>query len=278
MQTQLKLNTSAELEGIAARVRENIIRMSRQGGCFLGASMSCADLLTYLYGRVLRIDPRRAQDTDRDYLLLSKGHASAALYAVLAEFGFLRASRLNNHLRLLDSLYWHPNSSIPGVEFHSGSLGHLLPVGVGIALDIKLRRGPGRVFVILGDGELNEGSVWEATLVASAKGLDNLIVIVDRNGFQANARTEDLIPLEPLAGKFESFGWASAEIDGHSFHEMEPALCGLPIASGGPTAIVARTVRGKCLPSVENRADRWFVASSEEEAASMIEELYENRL
>jgi len=154
----------------------------------------------------------------------------------------------------------------------------LLAVGVGIALDIKLRRGPGRVFVIVGDGELNEGSVWEATLVASAKRLDNLIVIVDRNGFQANVRTEDLIPLEPVAGKFESFGWASAEMDGHSFNEMERALCGLPIASGRPTAIVARTVRGKGLPSVENRADRWFVASSEEEAASMIEELYENRL
>src|SRR5215471_17608729 len=278
MQTQLKLNASAELEAIVARVRENIIRMSRHGGCFLGASMSCADLLTYLYGRVLRIDPRRAQDTDRDYLLLSKGHASAALYAVLAEFGFLRASRLNNHLRLLDSLYWHPNSSIPGVEFHSGSLGHLLPVGVGIALDIKLRRGPGRVFVILGDGELNEGSVWEATLVASAKGLDNLIVIVDRNGFQANARTEDLIPLEPIAGKFESFGWTSLDVDGHSFLELDRVLSGLPVAEGRPTAIVARTVRGKGLPSVEDRADRWFVASSEEDAASMIEELHRSRL
>jgi len=274
MQTQLKLNASAELEAIVARVRENIIRMSRHGGCFLGASMSCADLLTYLYGRVLRIDPRRVQDRDRDYLLLSKGHASAALYAVLAEFGFLSDGRLDNHLRLHDSLYWHPNSSIRGVEFHSGSLGHLLSVGIGIALDIKLRRGPSRVFVILGDGELNEGSVWEATLVASAKGLDNLIAIVDRNGFQANARTEDLIPLEPLAGKFESFGWACEEIDGHSFDEMDRVLGVLPVAHGKPNAIVARTVRGKGLPSMENREDRWFVASSEEEAASMIEELY----
>src|SRR5262245_60178430 len=274
MQTRLKLKADAELEGVAARVRGHVVRMSRGGGCFLGASMSCADLLTYLYGRVLRIDPLRVKDPDRDYLLLSKGHASAALYAVLAEFGFLEAARLDNHLSPQDWLYWHPNRSIPGVEFHSGSLGHLLSVGVGIALDIKLSRGPSRVFVIVGDGELNEGSVWEASLVASAKKLDNLIVVVDRNGLQANVRTEDLVPLEPITGKFESFGWACAEIDGHSYIEMDEVFGGSRNTGGRPTAIVARTVRGRGLPSMENREDRWFVASSEDEAALMIAELY----
>src|SRR5215475_600511 len=175
---------SFELEETALRVREHIVTMSGGGGCFIGASLSCVDLLVYLYKRVLRISPETLQNGARDYLLLSKGHDVPALYGVLAELGFFRAERLRNHLTTADSIYWHPNREIPGVEFHSGSLGHLLAVGIGIALDIKLRCGNGRVFVVLGDGELNEGSIWESCLVAAAQELDNLIVIVDRNGFQ----------------------------------------------------------------------------------------------
>ena len=273
MQARTRTDPTDELERLAAGVREHIIRMSSRGGCFLGASMSCADLLTYLYARVLRIDPRSVQDPQRDYLLLSKGHAAAALYGVLAEFGFLQSSRLDNHLRLDDSIYWHPSRSIPGVEFHSGSLGHGLGVGVGIAIDIKLRGGTNNVFVILGDGELNEGSVWEASLVASARKLDNLVAVVDRNGFQANVRTEDLVPLDPIADKFESFGWRSSTVDGHSFAAMDAVFAGSPVAAGRPTAVIANTVRGKGLPSMEGREDRWFVASTEREAALMIAEL-----
>ncbi len=265
-------NRFADLERRALAVREHIIRMSTDGGCFIGASLSCADLLVYLYGRVLNVTPQTLDDPGRDYLLLSKGHDVPALYGVLAESGFFPPERLRNHLRPHDLLYWHPNRSIPGVEFHSGSLGHLLSVGMGIATDIKLSGGTNRVYVVAGDGELNEGSMWEAMLVASARGLDNLMLIVDRNEFQANVRTEDLIPLEPLAGKLEAFGFQTTRVDGHSFWALERAFA--VRRDGRPRAIVARTVRGKGLPSIERRADRWFVNFTAGEVQALLAELH----
>jgi len=263
----------SSLEAQARRVRAHVIRMATGGGCFLGASLSCTDLIVYLYDRVLRTGPDRAMDPDRDYLLLSKGHDVPALYGTLAERGYFPTARLGNHLSMSDHLYWHPNRAIPGVEFHSGSLGHLLSVGMGIALDARLRGGPTRVFVIVGDGELDEGSMWEAALVASAKGLDNLTVIVDRNGFQANVATEELVPLEPLADKLRAFGFAVTDVDGHSFPALEEAFATLPRAGGRPTAIIARTVRNKGLPSIEGRADRWFVNLSAAEVENLLGEL-----
>src|SRR5215471_981585 len=247
---------SFDLEDTAIRVREHIIRMAGGGGCFIGASLSCVDLLVYLYKRVLRISPDTLKNDERDYLLLSKGHDVPALYGVLVELGFFSAERLGNHLTTEDSIYWHPNREIPGVEFHSGSLGHLLAVGIGVALDIKLRCGNGRVFVVLGDGELNEGSIWESCLVAAAQKLDNLVAIVDRNEFQANVRTEELVPLEPIGAKFEAFGWSCRGVDGHRFEALEEAFAALPLGAGRPSALVARTVRGKGVPSIEARADR----------------------
>jgi transketolase len=261
-----------DLEARALRVREHIIRMATGGGCFIGASLSCADLLVFLYDRVLNVSPRTAGDPGRDYLLLSKGHDVPALYAVLAEVGFFPTERLRNHLRPNDLLYWHPSRSIPGVEFHSGSLGHLLSVAMGIATDIKLRGGRNRVVVIVGDGELNEGSMWEAMLVASARKLDNLLMIVDRNGFQANLRTEDLIPLEPLEAKLEAFGFQTETIDGHSFEAMTGSFAAP--GDGRPRAIVARTIRGKGLPSIEQQADRWFVNFSADEVEGLLAELH----
>jgi transketolase len=261
------------LQAQARRVRGHAIRMATNGGCFLGASLSCADLLVYLYDRVLRVSPERLADPDRDYLLLSKGHDVPALYGTLAERGYFSTTRLANHLSMDDHLYWHPNRAIPGVEFHSGSLGHLLSVGMGIAVDARLRGGPSRVFVIVGDGELDEGSVWEAALVAGAKKLDNLVVIVDRNGFQANLATEELIPLEPLADKLTAFGFAVADVDGHSFPALEQVFATLPRAPGRPTAIIARTVRNKGLPSLEGRADRWFVDLQPDEVTMLLAEL-----
>jgi transketolase len=264
----------SELEALALRVREHVLRMATRGGCFVGASLSCADLIVHLYRRVLRITPQTVGDRDRDYLLLSKGHDVPALYATLAELGYIGRERLRNHLAPEDVLYWHPNRGVRGVEFHSGSLGHLLSVGMGVAADIRLRGGQNRVFVVLGDGELDEGSVWEALLVAHAQALDNLCVIVDRNGFQANVATEELVPLEPLDEKLRAFGCGVVTTDGHSFVELERAFARLPAEPGRPTAIIARTVRGKGVPSLEGRADRWFADFTPEEVEMLVAELH----
>jgi transketolase len=265
-----------DLRARALAVREHIVRMSGGGGCFIGASLSCADLIVYLYERILRICPETLADPARDLFFLSKGHDVPALYGTLAELGFIDRARLGRHLDPGDHIYWHPNRKIPGVEFHSGSLGHLLSVGIGAALDIQLGGGNNRVFVLLGDGELDEGSIWEAALVASAKGLDNLIAIVDRNEMQANLRTEELIPLEPLEDKFRAFGWAPLTIDGHSFDEMDSAFQDLPLRAGRPSVVIARTVRGKGLPSIERRTDRWFARFTDAEVDALLEELRGN--
>lgn len=266
------MNTSRE--AVALRVREHVLRMAGRGGCFVGASLSCTDLLVHLYTKVLEISPETSDAPERDYLLLSKGHDVPALYGTLAELGFFPVERLTTHLKPGGSIYWHPNRAIPGVEFHSGSLGHLLAVGLGIALDIRLRGQRGRVFVILGDGELNEGSIWEACLVAAAKKLDNLVAVVDRNGFQANMKTEDLIPLEPLTDKLRAFGWAGREVRGHDFNDLDQAFAAFPIESGRPNFVIAHTVRGKGVPSLEGRADRWFARFDQGEVDALIEELH----
>ncbi len=262
-----------ELQQTALRVREHIIRMSTDGGCFIGASLSCADILVYMYGEVLSAGTSRTADPARDYLFLSKGHDVPALYGTLAEFGFIERGRLANHLKTNDAIYWHPNRRVPGVEFHSGSLGHLIAVGIGVALDIKMRGGSNRVYVVMGDGELNEGSVWEALLVAHARKLDNLVAVIDRNQFQANVRTEELSILDPLEPKFEAFGWPAVRADGHDFRSLEGAFARTP-PDGHPHVIIADTVRGKGLPSIEARADRWFVNFSHDEVAMLLEELH----
>jgi transketolase len=261
-------------EALSLRVREHVVRMAGGGGCFIGASLSCVDLLVHLYTRVLRVSPDRARDPERDYLFLSKGHDVPALYGALAELGWFPRERLRNHLRPEDVIYWHPNRGVPGVEFHSGSLGHLLSVAIGVALDVRLANGANRVFVLLGDGELNEGSIWEALLVAHARALDRLVLVVDRNGFQANMPTEELVPLEPLAAKLTAFGCAVREVDGHDFAELERAFSTLPLVPGRPTAVIARTVRGKGLPSLEARADRWFASFTDAEVAALLDELH----
>ena len=257
----------------AHRVRQHILRMATDGGCFVGASLSCADLLVYLYHEVLRISPETVRDPRRDYLLLSKGHDVPALYGTLAELGYFPRQRLANHLKLEDSIYWHPNRAVPGIEFHSGSLGHLLSVGMGVALDIRLAGGSNRVFVVVGDGELDEGSMWEAALVAAAQKLVNLVMIVDRNGFQANVETESLIPLEPLDAKLRAFGWEVVTADGHDFADLDRAFARLPLHPGKPSAVIARTVRGKGLASLEGRADRWFVNLTRAEVEALLAEL-----
>src|ERR1700744_6480843 len=221
-----------QLEATALKVREHIIRMSTDGGCFVGASLSAADLIVYLYAEFLNINSSNLDDPNRDYLFLSKGHDVPALYGTFAELGLLEKSRLKNHLATTDHIYWHPNTKIPGIEFHSGSLGHLPSVAIGVALDIKIRGGKNKVICIIGDGELNEGTCWEAVLVANAYKLDNLIFVIDRNQFRANMATEDLIPLEPLHDKFTAFGAAVKRINGHSFGELDAAFSAFPFQEG----------------------------------------------
>ena len=262
------------LEKKALKVREHIIKMATDGGCFIGASLSCVDILVYLYTELLKFNPNNPQDPDRDFLFLSKGHDVPALYGTFAESGILERSRLSNHLKTNDHIYWHPNRNIPGVEFHSGSLGHLPSVAMGVAMDLKLKGKNNRVIVITGDGELNEGSVWESMLVASAYKLANYTIIVDRNQFQANIATEELIPLEKLEAKFEAFGFAIKRVNGHDFTALEEAFTAIPLSNTKPSAIICDTIRGKGLPSIESRADRWFVNFTHEEVESLLQELH----
>lgn len=264
----------SSLKLTALKVREHIINMSTNGGCFIGASMSWTDICVYLYNEFLNISKETLKDPSRDYLFLSKGHTVPAMYGTFVELGWLEKERLNNHLKTNDFIYWHPNVNIPGVEFHSGSLGHNLSVASGVAVDCKLKNQNNKVVVVVGDGELNEGSNWEATLVASAYKLDNLLVIIDRNRFQANIQTEDLIPLTPLDEKFKSFGCAVKQINGHNFEEIEKALSSFPFEKGKVSVLIADTVRGKGVPSIESRADRWFANFSADEIINFQNELH----
>ncbi len=265
--------SKTELEQIAYKVREHIIRMSTDGGCFTGASLSCTDLIVYLYSNFLNVNKKNLKDPNRDYLFLSKGHDVPALYGTFAELGIVERERLKNHLKTNDFIYWHPNVNIPGIEFHSGSLGHLLSVSMGVAMDCKIKKQSNKIIVILGDGELNEGSIWEGLLVASSLKLNNLIVIVDRNEFQANMRTEELVPLEPLTNKFEAFGWQPYKCNGHDFKDLEKTFESLPPQPGKPVVVIASTVRGKGLPSIEARADRWFCNFTHDEVELLLKEL-----
>jgi transketolase len=265
---------TTDLEAVALKVREHIIRMSTDGGCFVGASLSAADLIVYLYAEFLNINKNNLNDPDRDYLFLSKGHDVPALYGTFVEMGLLEADRLKNHLSVSDNIYWHPNTKIPGIEFHSGSLGHLPSVAIGVAMDLKIKGGTNKVVCIIGDGELNEGTCWEAVLVANAYKLDNLIFVIDRNQFQANMATEDLIPLEPLHDKFTAFGAAVKRINGHDFDALHKAFSAYPFQAVKLNVVIADTVRGKGLPSIERRADRWFCNFNATEVDDLLKELH----
>ncbi|MBD3420239.1 MAG: transketolase [Chitinivibrionales bacterium] len=266
--------TMQHLQAMAIRVRESIIRMATNGGCFIGASLSCTDLVVYLYTRFLNVNKDNLEDPQRDYLFLSKGHDVPALYGTFAEIGILEKDRLRNHLTARDDLYLHPNRNVPGIEFHAGSLGHLLSVATGVALDCRLRGQGNRVVVITGDGELDEGSNWEACLIAAAQKLDNLVIVVDRNAFQANVETEALIPLEPLGDKFEAFGAGVRRVDGHDFAGMDAAFSAVPFCGGKPSVVIADTVRGRGVPSIERRADRWFCDFTADEVEALVRELH----
>jgi transketolase len=251
------------LEARAARIREHVVDMcAGPEGAHLGGSMSLVELLTVLYFEVLRVDPDRPDDPERDILLLSKGHGAAALYATLAERGFLPVEELASYGRAGSRLAGHPLKLVPGVEMPTGSLGHGLALGAGFALAARLEGSDRRTFVILGDGELQEGSVWEAALGVAALGLDRLVAVVDRNGLQLTGRTESICPLEPLAEKWRSFGWAVREVDGHDLDAVLPALASAPWRPGSPSLLLAHTVKGEGIPMVADRVQSHYATLS----------------
>ncbi|MBN1523899.1 MAG: transketolase [Spirochaetales bacterium] len=261
-----------KLQKHALAARRTVISMATGGGCFVGASLSCTDLFISLYFSEANINPNNKKNPDRDYVLLSKGHAVPAWYAVLAEAGFFDRNLLKDYMKPGSHLYLHPNTHIPGIEFHAGSLGQTLAVAAGIAYDQKVSDNTGRVFVILGDGELNEGSIWETLLFIAAKKLNNLVIIIDRNELQANFTTEEVIPIEPIPDKFTAFGFSCLETDGHDFEKLEEAFA-LARGSEKPAVIIAKTVRGKGIPGIERRADKWFMQVTEHERDQLIREL-----
>jgi transketolase len=239
-------------------VRERILRMGASAtGAHVGGSLSAADILTVLYGAVLDVRSAEPDWPGRDRFVLSKGHASAALYAVLAEFGFIDPAECETYGSSGGRLAGHPLRRLPGVEFPTGSLGHGLSLGVGLALGLQRAGLPQRVFVLLGDGELQEGSVWEAVMAGAHLGLGNLTAIVDRNGWQISGTTEECMTLEPLAERWRAFGWDASDVDGHDLSVLHAAFTAAPAA--GPRVVIARTVKGRGVPMFENRKKSHYV-------------------
>lgn len=244
----------SQLEAISRLIRFRTIRNSHLTGTpHLGSCLSCTDLLVWLYWSALRIDAQNPAAEDRDRFILSKGHAAPVLFQVLAEKGFYGLNALESYGQGGSVFGEHPPSPdhLAGIEAATGSLGHGLPMGLGMALASRIIQNPYRVFAILGDGECNEGSVWEAALMASAQKVSNLTVFVDYNKWQATGRSNEVLGLAPLADKWKAFGWASTEIDGNSFEEIESAYNSMA-ENDRPKAIIAHTVKGRGIPFMED--------------------------
>lgn len=260
---------------LARRIRRHVLGMtSRAGSSHVGSAFSCADILAVLYHDILRVDPRHPDLPSRDRFLLSKGHAGAAVYAVLAESGFFPVARLETHYQDGSDLSGHvSHKGIPGVELSTGSLGHALSVGAGLAYGARLRGERHRVFVLLSDGECDEGSNWEAVLFAAHHRLDNLVAIVDYNRIQSLASVADTLGLEPFAEKWRSFGWAVAETDGHDHDALRDTLSTIPVGKDAPTCILAHTVKGKGVSFMEHSVLWHYRAARGEEFTAARKEL-----
>jgi len=220
-----------------------------------GGDLSSADILATLYlGQILNVDPKEPRWEQRDRFVMSKGHCSGAFYSTLALRGFFPIEQLKTFMAPLSMLNGHPDrNKLPGVEANTGPLGHGLPIGVGMALAARMRNEAWRVFVLVGDGELQEGSNWEAAMCAQQYRLDNLVVIVDRNGIQQGDFTENTIRMEPLADRWAAFGFAVKELSGHDHAALHQAFASVPIENGKPTCFIARTIKGKGVSFAENK-------------------------
>jgi transketolase len=239
---------------LAARIRGHALRMTSSGGSsHVGSVLSMADVLAVLYGGVLRVDPAAPRWPQRDRFILSKGHAGAGVYAALAECGFFPIERLATHYQDGSDLSGHvSHKGIPGVELSTGSLGHGLSVGAGMAYGAKLDGATHRVVVLMSDGECDEGSNWEAILFAAHHRLDNLVAVVDYNKIQSLAPVAETLALEPFADKWRSFGWSVVECDGHDHGALAAAFAALPREAGRPTVVIAHTVKGKGVSFMEH--------------------------
>jgi transketolase len=247
---------------------------SKGGSSHIGSVFSMADIVAVLYGSVLRLDPSNPQWTQRDRFILSKGHAGAGVYAALAERGFLDARKLDAYYQDGSDLSGHvSHKGIPGVEFSTGSLGHGLSVGAGMAYGAKLDGRAHRVFVLVSDGECDEGSNWEAILFAPHHQLDNLTVVVDYNKIQSLKSVAETLGLEPFAEKWRAFGWAVAEVDGHDHAELEAVLSRTPLNSGKPTCVIAHTIKGKGVSFMENSVLWHYRSARGEELTAAMREL-----
>jgi transketolase len=260
---------------LARRVRLHAVNMTSRGGSsHVGSALSIADILAVLYNDVLHVDPADPQRPDRDRFILSKGHAGAAVYAVLAECGFFPVERLRDHYQDGSELSGHvSHKGIPGVELSTGSLGHGLPVGVGMAKAAQLRGAAHRVFVLMSDGECDEGSNWEAILFAAHHRLDNLIAIVDYNKIQSLDSVANTLALEPFAEKWRSFGWRVTEVDGHHHDELRNAFQARSPAAGQPTCILCHTTKGRGVSFMENSVLWHYRTARGEELAAALAEL-----
>jgi transketolase len=268
--TAEKVDVLTEMERTVRRLDLEMIARARLG--HIGGDYSVTDILVTLYGAILSVDPQDPEAPERDRLILSKGHTAGALYATLSQCGFFAKDELATFMAPLSALNGHPNrTKVPGVETNTGPLGHGFPVAVGHALAAQLQGSPRRTFVVLGDGELQEGSNWEAAMTAAHYGLSSLTAIVDRNGLQQGARTEETKQLEPLADKWRSFGFEVREIDGHDFEQLLAAIG--PSGTDRPVCVIAKTTKGKGVSFMEDRAEWHHKVPSAEQVQIALEEL-----
>lgn len=263
-----------ELEVKAKQIRRRIIDMlSKAGSGHPGGSLSSADLITALYFSVLRHNPKEPKWPQRDRFHMSKGHCCPLWYAVLAESGYFSCDELSNLRRLGSLLQGHPDRRTPGIDVASGSLGQGLSVALGIGLAAKTDKKDIRVYVLLGDGEVQEGNIWEAAMAASHYQCDNICAILDRNGFQIDGKTKEVMSIEPLALKWQAFGWHTIEIDGHNMAEILSAYDEAKNTKVKPSIIIARTIKGKGVSFMENVVDFHGRAPTKEEAEIALREL-----
>ena len=261
-------------KSFATAIRAHVLRMTHQArSSHVGSSLSMADILAVLYTTVLCVDPTKPNWPERDRFILSKGHGCAGVYAVLAERGFFPVEWLDTYYQDGSHLAGHITHSVPGVEVSTGSLGHGLSIGCGMALAGKRDERHYRVFVLLSDGECDEGSTWEAVLFASHHGLSNLIAIVDYNKMQALGTVKEVLDLEPLVEKWQAFGWAVREIDGHNFEQIENALLSVPFEPEQPSCIIAHTIKGKGVSFMENQLIWHYYSPDKEELSRALIEL-----